>query len=105
MEMVIVGIRKRRMARHSTALDSSLAEYALLVGSFLRMRRQTPLPYSCLSDSLALLMFLSQYGLLPYWVFGVRMNPFGAHCWLQEGQTVVNDKLDAVLNYTPIMSA
>lgn len=57
----------------------------------------------CLFQSLTLLYFLGRFGWQPRWVFGVRQAPFGAHCWLQDGEAVLNDTLDRVALFTPIM--
>jgi hypothetical protein len=59
---------------------------------------------ACLFDSLALLLFLRRLGVHPQWIFGVRTGPFAAHCWLQSGHIVLNDTVDNVRSYTPIMS-
>lgn len=59
---------------------------------------------ACLFDSLALLLFLRRAGVYPQWVFGVRTGPFAAHCWLQSGSIVLNDTVDNVRSYTPIMA-
>lgn len=37
-------------------------------------------------------------------VLGVKCHPFGAHAWVQLGPTVLNDRLDAVRAFTPILS-
>lgn len=37
------------------------------------------------------------------WVFGVRMAPFKAHCWIQSGGVVLNDSLDHVAQFKPIL--
>ena len=59
--------------------------------------------YLCLFDSLALIEFLAYYRLYPQWVFGVIAEPFGAHCWVQNGQYILNDRPEHVRRYTPIM--
>lgn len=59
---------------------------------------------ACLFDSLALLRFLAHYRTFPRWIFGVHTAPFAAHCWLQQGNTVLNDTADHVRTYTPIMA-
>jgi hypothetical protein len=58
----------------------------------------------CLFDSLALIHFLAQYGLYPDWVFGVSADPFEAHCWVQAGQVVLNDTVERVSAFTPILT-
>jgi hypothetical protein len=71
---------------------------------FQTLRPYYPRPYLCLFDSLALLHFLARYDVFPLWVYGVTLEPFNAHCWIQAGDFVVNDTVDNVCNYTPIMS-
>jgi len=36
-------------------------------------------------------------------VFGVKLNPFSAHCWVQAGDIVLNDAIDHVTIHTPIL--
>lgn len=60
--------------------------------------------YLCLYDSLALLEFLAHYRIFPQWVFGVTGQPFNAHCWIQESDCVLNDTLEHVRGFTPIMA-
>ncbi len=59
----------------------------------------------CLFDSLTLVEFLSFYKIYPLWVFGVQMGPFGAHCWVQDGDFIYNDSPDHTGSFTPIMTA
>jgi hypothetical protein len=59
--------------------------------------------HACLLQSLALIEFLSRSGFFPSWVFGVRTEPFEAHCWVQQGGVVLNDAVDHVRRYSPIM--
>ncbi len=58
---------------------------------------------ACLFDSLTLTLFLRRLGVFPQWVFGIRTGPFAAHCWVQHGHIVLNDSVDNVRSYTPIM--
>lgn len=58
---------------------------------------------NCLFDSLALLRFLAMNGTHATWIIGVRARPFGAHSWLQVGDTVINDQRDHVLQFRPIL--
>jgi Transglutaminase-like superfamily len=57
----------------------------------------------CLLDSLVLTVFLFKYGIVSNWVFGVRPKPFQAHCWVQYQQFVLNDSLEHMELYTPIL--
>ena len=58
----------------------------------------------CLLDSLTMSIFLSSRGVRSSVVFGVRTQPFAAHCWVQLEDTVLNDELDHVLTYQPILA-
>jgi hypothetical protein len=93
--------RKEQKAgpRHRFDLDRARA----LVDVFNRLRLFYPRPYLCLFDSLALIHFLARFGVYPDWVFGVMADPFEAHCWVQGGDVVLNDTLERVSAFTPIM--
>lgn len=97
-----VEARKLYRATDAAAVDSSLLANQL--DTFQTLRPYYPRPYLCLFDSLALLHFLARIGVFPQWVFGVKLEPFAAHCWVQAGEIVVNDIVDNVRDYTPIMS-
>lgn len=58
---------------------------------------------ACLFEALALGRFLGSYGIHPQWIFGVQARPFSAHCWLQHEGVVLNDSVEHVSGYTPIM--
>ncbi|SMF60995.1 lasso peptide biosynthesis B2 protein [Allosphingosinicella indica] len=68
------------------------------------VRRLIPLPPICLADSLAMRRWLARRGIAVALVFGVKLSPFAAHCWLQAGSRVVNDSLDNVRPFTPILA-
>lgn len=75
------------------------------IAAFNRLRPFYDRSYLCLFDSLALLLFLAKFRLFPRWIFGVQSEPFAAHCWVQEGDVVLNDTVERVQPYTPILSA
>jgi hypothetical protein len=108
-EGVIDRARQRRLAQDARArasMDRSIdrARAHDLVATFAWLR---PLFYTsknaCLFEALALGKFLASYGLHPRWVFGVQARPFAAHCWLQQDGIVLNDAVEYVGQYTPIM--
>jgi hypothetical protein len=96
-----VANRKRRRAS-STPFDVDKARE--LTASFQTLRSLFPRDYLCLFDSLALLEFLAGFDLYPTWVFGVRLEPWAAHCWVQEGQYIFNEGVEEAAFYTPIMT-
>lgn len=58
---------------------------------------------NCLMQGFILAYFLAKSGHPFDWVFGVRMAPFKAHCWIQSGSVVLDDSIDHILQFTPIM--
>ncbi len=58
---------------------------------------------ACLRNSLTMLEFLAKYGIYPTCVFGVKMEPFAAHAWLQHGPVVLTDPVEHIKTFTPIM--
>jgi len=57
----------------------------------------------CLQRSIAMCRFMSSRGHFPNFVMGVKFKPFAAHAWVQDGTLVLNDEVDNVLPYTPIL--
>lgn len=75
-----------------------------LSSGFRTIRPWYPRDYLCLFDSLALTLFLLRRGIRARWIFGVREDPFAAHCWVQYENVVLNEYLDRTRLYTPIMA-
>lgn len=57
----------------------------------------------CLPRSVALALCLASDGERTNLVIGVKLAPFGAHCWVQSGGEVLNDSVEEVLRYQPIL--
>lgn len=64
-----------------------------------------PFEGACLRRSALLLAFLRRRGLAARWVFGVRVWPFRAHCWVQIDDLCLNDDVERLRAYTPILVA
>lgn len=96
-------IRKKKDAGPCSQADVS--ELASLVRIFDWLR---PLAFrktdECFLYCLALNEFLSRYKIFPLWVFGVRANPFRAHCWLQYGDRALTDIPYNLRQMTPILA-
>ena len=92
IERVIATVRSRKSRRRAELAARGPRCRAPRGGAFIRLR---PLLFgaqdACLFDSLALVRFLSYYRIFPTCVIGVQTGPFGAHCWVQEGDVVFND--------------
>lgn len=58
----------------------------------------------CLFNSLFLIEFLACYNIYPSWYFGVRLNEFYAHCWVQGGNIIYDDYVYNTHQNQPIMA-
>lgn len=92
-----------RKARHASRQRVDLDEARRLAAIFHRLRGLFPANYLCLFDSLALVEFLARYDVFPEWVFGVKLEPWAAHCWIQHQQFTFNESVEEATDYTPIM--
>jgi hypothetical protein len=111
LDKIVTRARRRRLAAERSGFpqrfpSDRIDHVRAKVSAFFRLRpffvtNQNP----CLFDAIALGEFLAAYGVFPTWVFGVRVNPFAAHCWLQEGDVVLTDTPDNVGEFTPILVA
>lgn len=99
----IVDAVRRRKADATTARDPSedLRRYTAV---FRKLRPWYPAGYLCLYDALALIEFLAMKKIFPTWVFGVQAQPFGAHCWVQAGDQLLNETTEYANQFTPIMA-
>jgi hypothetical protein len=95
---------ERRKARHSARRPFDMDRARELTTAFRALRASFPRNYLCLYDSLALLEFLARFELYPTWVFGIKLEPWAAHCWVQQGQFVFNEGVEEAAAYTPIMA-
>ena len=94
-----VACSANRSSTQDAAVQLDMARWS---GAFLKTRKYVATPTRCLLDSLAMMKFLGRRGLYPKLVFGVTGEPFTAHCWLQAGQTLLNDNVGNTRAYTPI---
>lgn len=98
----MVNSVKRRKRWNSLNPDMDKARYLVEIFNILR-----PLFFAsrghCLFDSLALIEFMARYSIYPTWVFGVKMGPFLAHCWVQDNHFIYNESLAQAHYFTPIM--
>jgi hypothetical protein len=68
-----------------------------------RLRVWAPFDGACLARSYMALKYLRTLGHDAALVIGVRTWPFAAHCWLQSGAVVLDDTLEHVRPYHPIL--
>lgn len=97
--MVISGCvgREVRVPRAHVA-----ASVPMLASRFARARRLVPLSGNCLTDSLALVRWLHEHGAGATLIFGVKLDPFAAHCWVQTNEVLLNDHVERVERFIPV---
>ena len=76
---------------------------ARLAGRFRAARSLVPIPPICLQDSIALAFWLARRSACPALVFGAKLDPFSAHCWVQTDALVLNDAPDTVSQFAPVL--
>lgn len=99
----VVAFVKRRGPPAGAAPSYSAAQLTEIY------RRLRPLLFTrtdrCLLDSLSLIQFLRRYRVRAHWRFGVRLEPFGAHAWVQDERTVFDDMAANIHRFTVILEA
>ena len=93
-------------ANGATASDDPLADRRGVRAALAFRRFLVWIPFQglCLYRAALLRQYLGPEAARVTWVFGVSTWPFDAHCWLQCGELVLNDRLHRVRRYTPIMA-
>jgi hypothetical protein len=76
-----------------------IADRALL---FAAVRRLVPIAPNCLLDSLALTRWLGPAAESTMLVFGAKLEPFAAHCWVQADDLLLNDRPESVARFCPV---
>lgn len=86
-----------RRVRNLDRLVQRIASASIAVSFVLRATDR------CLVRALAVQSCCQRLGIESKLVFGVRMRPFGAHCWVQLQQHVLVGDFEQVRLYTPIL--
>ncbi|MDB5367860.1 MAG: lasso peptide biosynthesis protein [Rhodospirillales bacterium] len=93
----VARLRLAKAACHPTTALPAWLPYVL------HARFYYPADLVCLRDSFMLMNFLLAHGIAADWVFGVRADPFSAHCWVQVGDLAINDDVERTARFTPIL--
>ncbi len=93
--------RTRRLAMRP--LEADLATLTKTAKAFEASERLLPSNNKCLRRSLAMATYLAHRGVTAKLVIAVKMRPFAAHAWTQVEDVVVNDHIDNVRPFTPIL--
>jgi hypothetical protein len=93
-----------RESRHGARPEGTSAAAEDAARQFLAVRALVPAERRCLLDALALLDWLGDDASHARLVFGVRLEPFAAHCWLQTDRLLLTDAADAIEAFVPVLS-
>jgi len=99
LQRVLTQVRQRKAKRPIKTQPPT----APTLNAFLLTRRVIKTRDRCLRWSVAMVDYLARRGSYPELILGVRMSPFFAHAWVQEGDDILNDDVDHVSQYTPIL--
>jgi hypothetical protein len=70
---------------------------------YFRARPWFPIKPICRLDAPALCLYLRRCGHPADLVFGVTLERFSAHCWVQIGDRILNEPYETIVGYSPIM--
>lgn len=93
----LIELRKSEPSRRPTASIESVLSCFRSAALIMSPRDQ------CLQWSISTALRLLGHGHSPTLVFGVAMYPFRAHCWVQNGDRVLNDSVENVRQFEPIL--
>lgn len=100
---LIAEIRTRKAGNRDRSLPGNHPTAERAVTRYAASRRFISAQDECLRWSIAMVRYLGQRHFYPDLVLGVRMMPFAAHAWVQDGETVLSDTAEYVSAYTPIL--
>ncbi|WP_447726036.1 lasso peptide biosynthesis B2 protein [Sphingomonas koreensis] len=96
-----VARRKAQVRPESLLTDAGIAAPARAFHAAALLA--SPLDH-CLPRSLATARHYLSLGITVDLVLGVKIQPFAAHCWVQRGPLLLNDRIDTVRNFSPILA-
>jgi len=91
-QMLRINGRSRRSVSHVAKIFRSLLPLL-------------PARPQCLFEAFFLLHFLARYGHRASWIFGAHLFPFRAHCWIAEGNLLLNEAPHRIEGYQIILKA
>jgi hypothetical protein len=93
--------RRRAGRRIGSASNEGKAARILRAFEYSRLLRSPA--NRCFPRSLAVATALARHGIHAEVVIGVKLEPFAAHCWVQRRDEVLNDTVEEVGKFTPIL--
>lgn len=95
--------RKAAAYRRDVPVDVPVDALPRIAAAFERCNLLASPLDQCLPRSIAVAHRVLDAGLSPTLLIGVRAQPFAAHCWVECGGLIVNDRHDTVRTFTPIL--
>ena len=99
---VLQDVRERKASLTSIAHDPA-GEISLVLSAFASTGLVFRARDQCLPQSIAFHRLCLDRAVPATLVIGVSVNPFAAHCWVQLGDTVINDRAERIRQFTPIL--
>lgn len=103
LHSILDDISRRKLSLKGNSHRSDIDQLAELSVTYRAARTFLSHRGRCLPWSIALINWAIRIGCPADLVIAVRDHPFAAHCWVQCGAVVVNDSLENVRNFTPIL--
>lgn len=100
---IAATVDRLRQAKRRIGVPGAEEPARRIAVTFAANRWVNPTPPRCLIDALALDRILLSQAIVASLVFGVRISPFNAHCWLQTPQTILTGTAAEARNFTPIL--
>lgn len=97
---VLTDLCRIKAGRGASGASSSADQ---IIRAFEQSRLLRSAADRCLPRSIALCSCLAVLDVPTSFVIGVKLAPFGAHSWVQSGAEVLNESVEEVLRYTPIL--
>lgn len=95
-------VARWRAVRPVGAIAPDIEKLIAISQFYAAKRALVPLRRGCVPDSLGLMRLLWRQGLDADLLFGVRLDPFAAHCWVQSDDHVLSDPLSNIVDFTPV---
>lgn len=100
LRTIVAQLKARKIGAAGRIEPTKLAKVA---GAFARLRYVATERDNCLTRSIAVAGRLTACGAQPSLVIAIKLQPFGAHAWVQCDKLLVNDRHEFVRDYTPIL--
>ena len=105
LKAVLDDLAQRRQNTRVSRPLADARDAGTVISSYLQTRSIIPIKDQCLPWSMAMARYLVGLGFEAQLILGVRRKPWGAHAWVQAGDTVLSDYCDIVRPFTPILVA